>query len=450
MEGQQMSRERKEGSVHGEGRRASSGRSLLDEVTARLSKTRFVREALAEKADLKALRAKPSPRVWIGLGLVGFSYIIGWPVVGLLAWISYQLREPLIVAIGGPATYGLSHLVFLAGSYLAGVHYVQIVLRWAARRLVERLQGAAVPPPESAPPAPPLSGFATEVSSRSRNGMAAPGLQQPFSPALLTGIAAFLVSGLLLPIRPALAVIPLCLFVLLCAVAPFFPGFGFFLPVISRRKTDCQEVALTFDDGPDPDVTPRLLELLRRHAAPATFFVAGAKAERHPGLIREILSQGHTLGNHSYHHDPLLMLRSRARLREEVVRTQELLSTFAVRALTFRPPVGVTNSRLPGVLRELGLCCVTFSCRAFDRGNRRIAGLAEIILGKVRPGDIILLHDVTPKGRNGIGKWLAETEEIVSGLKGKGYRLVSLEELIDRPVMERWPAGDPPPRDSCH
>jgi peptidoglycan-N-acetylglucosamine deacetylase len=270
--------------------------------------------------------------------------------------------------------------------------------------------------------------------------MVYPGVQEPYSPALLTGITAFLASGLLLLIRPALAAIPLALFILFCMVAPFFPGFGFFLPVICRRETDCRAVALTFDDGPDPDVTPRLLELLRRHKVRATFFVAGARAESHPGVIREILSEGHTLGNHSYHHDPLLMLRSQARLREEVARTQDLLSAFAVRPLTFRPPVGVTNSRLPGVLRELDLCCVTFSCRAFDRGNRRVARLAEIILRKVRPGDIILLHDVKAKGGDRIEKWLAETEEIVSGLKGQGYRVLPLEELIERPVMERLPA----------
>jgi peptidoglycan/xylan/chitin deacetylase (PgdA/CDA1 family) len=441
MEDQRMSRERTDGPARQQGEQAISGRSILWRIAARLTATRFVREVLAEKEDLKALRTRPTRRVWIGLGLVAFSYLIGWPAVGLLTWISYQVREPLIVVIGGPVTYGLSHLVFLAGSYLAGVHYVQIILRWATRRLVERLTGVATAP-ECVPPSPPSTDCRAGGSSRTRDGMAASGTKEPFSPALLTGITAFLASGLLLMILPALVIIPLCLFVLLCAVAPFFPGFGFFLPVISRRETVCRTVALTFDDGPDPEVTPHLLELLRRHDVPATFFVAGAKAERHPGLIRDILSQGHTLGNHSYHHDPLLMLRSRARLREEVARTQELLSTFAVRPLTFRPPVGITNSRLPGVLRELGLCCVTFSCRAFDRGNRRIAGLAEIILGKVRPGDIILLHDVAPKGRDGIEKWLAETEEIVSGLKGKGYRLVSLEELIDRPVMEHLPAGE--------
>ena len=417
------------------------GNSIVKGMVARLAATRFVRETFAEKADLKAMRAKPTPRVWIGLGLMGFSYIIGWPAVGLLAWISYHLREPLIVVVGGPATYGLSHLVFLAGFYLTGVHYAQILLRWATRRLVERLTGAVAAPPECVPQCLPPPGFPVGGAAGMKSGVVSRREWGVLSPAFLAGMMAFLASSLILLIRPALVVAPLGVFVLLCLVAPFLPGVGFFLPVISRRKTSRRAVALTFDDGPDPDVTLRLLELLRRHGVPATFFVAGARVERNPGLIREILSRGHTLGNHSYHHDPLLMLRSRAKLREEVARTQDVLSDFTVRPLAFRPPVGITNPRLPGVLRELGMYCVTFSCRAFDRGNRRIAGLAEIILKKVRPGDIILLHDVAPKGGEGIGEWLAEMEGIVSGLKRQGYEILPLPELINRPVMERIAAG---------
>jgi hypothetical protein len=152
MDDQRLSRERKDDPVQQRGGRIISGNSILRGMVARLAATRFVRDAPAENADLKALTAKPTPRVWIGLGLVGFSYIIGWPAVALLAWTSYQLREPLIIVVGGPVTYGLSHLVFLAGSYLAGVHYVRIFLRWATRRLTERLTGAVAAPPECVPP----------------------------------------------------------------------------------------------------------------------------------------------------------------------------------------------------------------------------------------------------------------------------------------------------------
>jgi peptidoglycan/xylan/chitin deacetylase (PgdA/CDA1 family) len=254
--------------------------------------------------------------------------------------------------------------------------------------------------------------------------------------ALAAGSAAFAASLLLLLVRPSLAAIPPGIFLLLCLVAPFLPGSGFFLPVVHRQKTDRRAVCLTFDDGPDPDVTPRLLDLLSRHGVPATFFVTGVGAERHPGLIRELLLRGHSLGNHSYHHDVLLMLRSRARLREEIARVQDLLAAFAVRPLAFRPPVGITNPRLAGVLQELGLICVLFSCRAVDMGNRRIARLADTILKKVRPGDIILLHDVTPRGAGTIGKWLAEIELLLGGLTERGYEVLPLPELIGRPVME--------------
>jgi peptidoglycan-N-acetylglucosamine deacetylase len=409
------------------------GNSIVRGIVARLAAIRFVREALAEKADLKAMRANPTPRLWVGLGLIGFSYIIGWPAIALLTWFAFYFREPLIIVVGGPVTYGLSYLVFLAGWYFAGVHYAKILTRWGTRCLVECLAEAAS---EGVPPNPSPTDFGVGGSFRIKCGKVIPGAAEVFSPALLTGMTALLISALVLLIRPVLVVIPLGFFILLCLVAPFLPGVGFFLPVISRRETVCRAVALTFDDGPDPDVTPHLLELLRRHGVRATFFVTGARAERLPGLIREILSRGHTLGNHSYHHDPLLMLRSRAKLREEIIRTQDVLSAFAVRPLTFRPPVGITNPRLPGVLRELGMYCVTFSCRPFDRGNRRIAGLSEIILKKVRPGDIILLHDITPKGGERIEEWLAEMEELVSGLKREGYQILSLEELIGRPVME--------------
>jgi len=419
-----------------------AGNSMMKKMVGWLVATRFVREALEKKADLKAMRAKPTPRLWTGLGLMGFSYIMGWPAVGLLAWISYRLREPLIVIVGGPTTYGLSYLVFMAGFCLAGVHYTQILMRWGTRRLVERL---AVMAPECVPQSLLTSDPRAEDIAGMEDGAKGRCERDTLSPAFLTGMAAFLVSSLILPIRPALVPVPLAIFVLICLIAPFFPGGGFFLPVISRRKTDRSVVALTFDDGPDPDVTPRLLDLLRRHDLPATFFVVGERAERHPELIRAILYGGHSLGNHSYRHDPLLMLRSRARLREEVSRAQDALSAFDVRPLAFRPPVGITNPRLQGVLRALGMYCVTFSCRALDRGNRRIAGLAAIILKKVRPGDILLLHDVTPRGSEGIEEWLSQMERIVSGLKQRGYEILTLPELIDRPVMESLSTDGSPP-----
>jgi peptidoglycan/xylan/chitin deacetylase (PgdA/CDA1 family) len=254
------------------------------------------------------------------------------------------------------------------------------------------------------------------------------------SPVHIAGFAAFILSGGALFVQVEWAAVPLGLFCLFCLTAAFLPQAGLFLPVISRGVSDRRQVALTFDDGPDPEVTVPLLDLLERYQLHGTFFVAGIKAEAHTALIREILRRGHDVGNHSYHHDPLLMLRSRVRLFAEIARTQQVLAPFGIRPRAFRPPVGITNPRLPGVLRELGMDCVTFNCRAGDFGNRRIESLDRIILKKVRSGAIILLHDVTPSGGE-IADWLRKVETIILGLKSRGYEIVPLSHLTGRPVM---------------
>jgi peptidoglycan/xylan/chitin deacetylase (PgdA/CDA1 family) len=371
---------------------------------------------MAEKRTLSSLHLKPTPRVWTGLGLIGLSYVIGWPAVGLLALISFHMREPLIVAVGGPIIYGLSHLVFMAGFYLAGSRYASIFLRWATWRAVEKWGNVGSI----------RCGYTDKWT---------------FSPAHSVGFIVFLLSGVLFFFDVSIAAVPLGTFVLLCLVAPFFPQWGFFLPVISRGRRDVKGVTLTFDDGPDPNVIFLLLDLLERYDVSATFFVIGKKAEENPALVREILSRGHAVGNHSYRHDPLLMLRSSARLAEEIARTQILLARFGIRPLVFRPPVGITNPRLPNVLCELQLDCVTFSCRAHDFGNRRIARLAKIILRKIHPGAIVLLHDVPPRGDGRIMDWLKEVERIILGLRSRGYAIIPLAELVGRPVMMSLPAS---------
>jgi hypothetical protein len=114
-------------------------------MATRLGRMRFVREAMQEKADLSALRVRPTPRVRAGLVLIGISYIIGWPAVGLLALIAYHTAEPLVIAVGGPVIYGLSHAVFMVGSWLAGASYAAALIRWVTRKIMGKLEGAAPP-----------------------------------------------------------------------------------------------------------------------------------------------------------------------------------------------------------------------------------------------------------------------------------------------------------------
>lgn len=107
-------------------------------IIKKIAETRYVRSAIEDQADLSAFKEKPSMRIIIGLAVIGFSYIIGWPAISALGFLSVYLNRPLLIAIGGPLLYGLSHLVFMLGMYLAGYNYTKIFLRWATRVAVEK------------------------------------------------------------------------------------------------------------------------------------------------------------------------------------------------------------------------------------------------------------------------------------------------------------------------
>jgi peptidoglycan-N-acetylglucosamine deacetylase len=257
------------------------------------------------------------------------------------------------------------------------------------------------------------------------------------TPAMFTGLAAFILAMILCIFQPQWSAVPLGIFIFLCLTAPFFPTGRFFLPVVSRGSTGRSAVSLTFDDGPDPETTGPLMHLLERHGIKAAFFVTGENVHNHGNLLATILEHGHDIGNHSYHHDPFLMLRSRGTLEREIASTQNVLHPFGVSPLAFRPPVGITNPKLAPVLRKQGLYCLNFSCRANDFGNRRLNGLSGKILGKVKPDDIILLHDTRPSKRNGVETWLHEVDQLIQGLKNHGLEVIPLAELIRQPVMTR-------------
>ena len=107
-------------------------------IIKRISETNYVRSAIADKADLSAFKEKPSMRVILGVSAICFSYIIGWPAISVLGALAIYLNRPWLIAIGGPLLYGVSHLVFLLGMYLAGYNYTKIFLRWATRVAVEK------------------------------------------------------------------------------------------------------------------------------------------------------------------------------------------------------------------------------------------------------------------------------------------------------------------------
>ena len=104
----------------------------------RISRTAYVRSAVADRADLSAFRKKPSLRILVGIAILCFSYVIAWPAIAVLGYFAVADDNAWLLAVGGPLLYGFSHLVFLLGMYLAGYDYTKIVLRWATRVVMER------------------------------------------------------------------------------------------------------------------------------------------------------------------------------------------------------------------------------------------------------------------------------------------------------------------------
>lgn len=163
-------------------------------------------------------------------------------------------------------------------------------------------------------------------------------------------------------------------------------------------------ILLTFDDGPDAEVTPRVLDVLDKHGHKAVFFVVGAKAARHPEIVREIAARGHQVGNHTYSHSPYANFLGSKHLRSEIEATDKAIAAATgVRPTLFRPPLGISTHFMRRVLLATGHKAMGWSIRSLDtrRGPRQ--AVLDRVVRRLRPGNIVLLHD-----RLEGAEWLAD------------------------------------------
>lgn len=166
-----------------------------------------------------------------------------------------------------------------------------------------------------------------------------------------------------------------------------------------RGPSRSRAVCLTFDDGPHPDHTPRLLDALRGERIPATFFVVGTRAEKHPDLVRRIVEEGHSLGGHSFHHTPPERT-SAGQLLEETLRTRRLLRELTGReASLMRPPHGKVTAAKLGALWRTGNTIVLWNVDLKDFESPSAGDvLARVDARAFQGGDIVLMHDNHPHG----------------------------------------------------
>ena len=154
------------------------------------------------------------------------------------------------------------------------------------------------------------------------------------------------------------------------------------------------EIAITIDDGPDPEVTPQVLAILEQHGAVATFFCIGALAQRHPDLCREIARRGHAVENHSLQHRHTFALRGVAALRREIDGAQAALTALTgERPQFFRAPAGLRNPLLDPLLQRSGLQSAAWTRRGFDTRPVAAATVLRRLTHTLSAGDILLLHD---------------------------------------------------------
>ena len=167
-----------------------------------------------------------------------------------------------------------------------------------------------------------------------------------------------------------------------------------------RGPRGARGVALTFDDGPHPKWTQRVLDTLAKHEAKATFFLVGRKAARHPEVVKAIVDAGHTVGLHSWGHDRLFALRREKTVREDLHRGLKAIERVTGAPPTlFRPPIGHTNPIIARVADALDLTVVGWSIGARDGlASARVADVVARVRRDLRDGAIVLLHDSPETG----------------------------------------------------
>jgi len=184
-------------------------------------------------------------------------------------------------------------------------------------------------------------------------------------------------------------------YVLLGTAGVLWPERGMYGRMLWRGPASRAELALTFDDGPNPKTTPRVLEELARAGVRATFFLVGRKALAHPELVRDIVNAGHQIGLHGFEHDRLFSLRSVGRVARDIRRTQDALeSAGAPRPTLFRPPIGFVSHFTVGGAHRAGVTLVGCSARALD-GFRGVSPdkVAKRLTRALVPGALLAMHD---------------------------------------------------------
>lgn len=217
--------------------------------------------------------------------------------------------------------------------------------------------------------------------------------------------------------------------IVLCVCAVMFYGSysvenSFYLKSLCRGGDSSAGVAITFDDGVDPVMTPKVLEVLSRYNAKATFFIIGEKACRHPEIVKQIVDGGHIVGNHSYYHQAYFPMKSSGAIHREIEMCSEALKSITGEDVVFfRPPFGVTNPMIGRAVGQSGLTSIGWSIRSLDTMGGDKDRIYSRVTRKLKAGSVVLLHD----NLDGADLLL---DAVLSEMQNKELEAITINELF--------------------
>jgi peptidoglycan/xylan/chitin deacetylase (PgdA/CDA1 family) len=236
----------------------------------------------------------------------------------------------------------------------------------------------------------------------------------PITIIFLIGTLAYFIFQSSLHLSIWYLIIWILLFLIIQFCGAYFIGLNFHLSSINSLKNISKEVLLTFDDGPNNPNTTRVLEVLKKHDVKAIFFLIGKNIKGNEEIVKQIIAEGHQLGNHSFSHDHWIDVWSSKKVTEDFAACQTVIETYQPNSKLFRPPYGVTNPNIAKAVKKLNIKAIGWNIRSYDTSIKDIEKIKRRILSKLKPGAIILLHDRLD--------FMPELlEAVIPAIKEKGY-----------------------------